>query len=182
MIVMMMSEAPRRLGLCLLALFVLSAPAVARAEGSAQLPIGAPAPAVSEPTAKGAFDSSKSAKPFVVEFFAVWCPHCQREVAVLNELEKADGDRADIIAVPASPFGFDKSSVLQQADVDRFAQQFDVQYRIGFDDLFSASYDYGVASFPTFYVVDASRHVVAVEAGEVPFEKLHADVLAALQH
>jgi thiol-disulfide isomerase/thioredoxin len=150
------------------------------AAGTTMLPIGAPAPAVSEPTSKGPFDSTASGKPYVIEFFAVWCPHCQREVPVVNRLQRVDGDRVDIIAIPASPFGFDKSSSLQQADVDRFARQFGVDYRIGFDGLFLASYDYGLASFPTFYFVNADRHVTAVESGEVPFEKLQADLETSL--
>jgi thiol-disulfide isomerase/thioredoxin len=153
----------------------------ADAAGDTTLPIGASAPAISEPTAKGTFDSTTSAKPYVIEFFAVWCPHCQREVPVVNQLQRVDGDRADIIAIPASPFGFDKSSSLQQADLDRFAHEFGVDYRIGFDGIFAASYDYGITSFPTFYFVNSDRHVTAVEGGEVPFEKLQADLEASLQ-
>ena len=162
--------------------FALMARLPAYAANTDPLAVGALAPSISEPTAKGTFDSSKSAKPFVVEFFAVWCPHCQHEVPVVNELESADGDRVDVIAIPASAFGFDHSSSLSQADIDRFSQQFNVKYPIGFDGFFSTAFDYGVAAYPTFYVVDASRHVVAVEAGEVPFDKLQADVLSALGH
>jgi thiol-disulfide isomerase/thioredoxin len=149
--------------------------------GRTLLPVGASAPPVNEPTAKGVFDSTTSTKPYVIEFFAVWCPVCQGEVPVVNKLQLVDGDRADIIAIPASPFGFDKSTTLQPADLDTFASRFKTTYRIGFDGFFSTSYDYGLTSFPTFYVVDVSRHVTAVESGAVPFEKLHADILAALR-
>jgi thiol-disulfide isomerase/thioredoxin len=144
------------------------------------LPIGASAPAISEPTAMGAFDTTTSTKPYVIEFFAVWCPHCQREVPVVNQLARAAGDRADVIAIPTSPFGLDKSSPLQQADLDTFTRQFGVNYRIGFDGFFSASYDYGLTAFPTFYFVSADRHVTALEEGEVPFAKLQADLEASL--
>jgi hypothetical protein len=68
--------------------------------------------------------------------------------------------------------------MLQSADLDLFARRFHTQYRIGFDGFFPLAYDYGVASFPTFYFVNADRRVIAVEAGEVPLEKLHADVAA----
>jgi len=152
-----------------------------RAAGTVPLELGAPAPALSEPTADGSFDSTKSTKPYLVEFFAVWCPHCQREVPVMNRLQAVDGGRVDIIAVPASPFGFDKSSMLQPADLDTFAQRFDARYRIGFDGLFGLVYDYGVATYPTFYVVGTDRRVAAVESGEVPFEKLHADLQSTLK-
>jgi thiol-disulfide isomerase/thioredoxin len=159
---------------------VALAAAPAAAAGTVPLAVGASAPAIVEPTAAGTFDTTKSTKPYVVEFFAVWCPHCQRETAVLNRLQDVDGNRIDIVAVPASPFGFDQASVLQSADLQTFAQRFATRYRIGFDGLFSSSYDYGIAAYPTFFFVGADRHVVAVESGEVSFDKLHADVDATL--
>jgi thiol-disulfide isomerase/thioredoxin len=162
------------------ALLVLLGASRALAAGSVQLDPGAAAPAISAPTARGPFDSTTSGRPYLVEFFAVWCPHCQREVPVMNAIEKADGDRIDVIAVPASPFGFDHTSTLTDADLQTFAQRFHTTYRIGFDGFFSSSYDYGVASFPAIYVVGADRHVVAVENGEVPVERLQADIDRAL--
>ncbi len=145
-----------------------------------QLAVGAQAPAVIEPTTPGTYDSTKSSKPYVLEFFAVWCPHCQREVAQLDKLQAADGDKVDVIAVPASPFGFDKTSMLQPDDLTAFAQRYNVTFRIGFDGLFLLPYDYGVAGFPTIFVVSGDRKVAAVDVGEVPFEKLHAEVAAML--
>jgi thiol-disulfide isomerase/thioredoxin len=169
---------PTLLGVAFMAIAVVASARVAAASNTSPLAVGAEAPPVSEPTARGTFDSATSRKPYVLELFAVWCPHCQREVAVLNQLERTDGNRVDVIAVPASPFGFDKTSILQAADVQAFSQRFGAVYRIGFDGLYSIAYDYGLASFPTIFVVDANRRVSAVETGEVPFEKLHADVMA----
>jgi thiol-disulfide isomerase/thioredoxin len=159
--------------------FVVSLAGVADA-ASAPLAVGSVAPAISEPTARGTFDSGATTRPFVVEFFAVWCPHCQREVPVVNELEKTDGSQVDVIAVPASPYGFDHTAMLTPADLSAFAQRFGATYRIGFDGFFGAPFDYGVAEFPTFFVVGADRHIAAVETGEVSFAQLHADVQRAL--
>ncbi len=112
----------------------------------------------------GTYDSTKSSKPYVLEFFAVWCPHCQREVAQLDKLQAADGDKVDVIAVPASPLGFDKTSMLQPGEIFMaFAQRYNVTFRIGFDGLFLLPYDYGVAGFPTIFVVSGDRKVAAVE-------------------
>jgi thiol-disulfide isomerase/thioredoxin len=161
-------------------LLIARAASPAGAAGDVPLAAGAPAPVVSEPVAGGTFDTTKSGKPYLLEFFAVWCPHCQREVPVMNRLQAVDGGQVDIIAIPASPFGFDHTSVLAPADLQTFAQRFDARYRIGFDGFFSLAYDYGVGSFPTFFVVSADRHITAVETGEVPFETLHAEIQAAL--
>ncbi len=93
-------------------------------------------------------------------------------------MQAADGDKVDVIAVPASPLGFDKTSMLQPDDLMAFAQRYNVTFRIGFDGLFLLPYDYGVAGFPTIFVVSGDRKVAAVEVGEVPFAKLQADVAA----
>jgi thiol-disulfide isomerase/thioredoxin len=160
------------------ALLLGAAPARLLASGNVPLAAGASAPPVVVPTASGTFDSTETRKPYVLEFFAVWCPHCQREVAALNRLQAADGSRVDIIAVPASPFSFDSSSPLLPSDLRTFVRQFNVKYRIGFDGLYALAYNYGVMSFPVFYVVDTRRTITAVEGGEISFEKLHADVAA----
>ena len=163
----------------LAALFTLAG-SLASAAGTVQIEVGSAAPAISEPTARGPFDSTTSGRPYLVEFFAVWCPHCQREVPVVNALDKAYGNRIDVIAIPASPFGFDKSTLLTDADLKTFEERYNVTYRVGFDGFFSSSYDYGVAALPTFYVVGTDRHVLAVESGEVPLARLQADVDLAL--
>ncbi|HMF28152.1 MAG TPA: hypothetical protein VKE42_05235, partial [Candidatus Cybelea sp.] len=47
--------------------------------GKAQ--VGQPAPTFVVATTNGLFDLSKTNRPLVLEVFATWCPHCQRETA-----------------------------------------------------------------------------------------------------
>jgi thiol-disulfide isomerase/thioredoxin len=150
------------------------------AQGDVPLTVGSAAPAFSEPTAGGAFSTAASDKPYVLELFAVWCPHCRNMVPVLDRLQQADGDKVDIIAVPASPLSYDHTSPLTAADAASYAQRYNATYRIGFDGTFAVANAYGLTQFPTIYFVSAGRHVVAVEQGEVPFEELEADVAAVL--
>ncbi len=154
---------------------VLGIGADARAAGE-MLAVGAAAPSFSVATAAGTFDTSASAKPYLVEFFAVWCPHCQREVPVVNRIQAADAAKVNVIAVPASPFAFDQTSFLDASTLAAFASRFHAAYPIGDDPFFGVSAAYGAATFPLFFLVDATRHVVAVENGEVPFERLQSDV------
>jgi thiol-disulfide isomerase/thioredoxin len=162
-----------------LALVVLPVRA-AFAEGDVPLTVGSVAPAFSEPTASGSFSTATSGKPYVLELFAVWCPHCLAMVPLMNRLQQADGDKIDVIAVPASPLSFDHQSPLTAADTVAYAQRNNVTYRIGFDGTFTVANAYGLSQFPTIYFVSADRHIVAVETGEVPFEELDADVAAVL--
>ena len=44
--------------------------------------------------------------PVLLEFFAVWCPHCQRESSVINQLEAAYNAKGlRTLAVLANPYG-----------------------------------------------------------------------------
>ena len=70
--------------------------------------IGKPAPTLSLATATGARYSLSAEKghPVLREFFAIWCPHCQRESAVLNQIESdfsAKGLKS--LAILANPYG-----------------------------------------------------------------------------
>jgi thiol-disulfide isomerase/thioredoxin len=159
----------------LLALGLLTGTA-AVAAGTELLPIGAAAPPFSVTTASGTFDTAASTRPYLVEFFAVWCPHCQREVPIMDRIAATDASRIDVIAVPASPFGFDQTTLLDSSTLAAFANRFHATYPIGNDPFFGVATAYGAATFPLFYVVDATRHIIAVETGEVPFEKLQSDV------
>jgi len=154
---------------------------VASAAGDAPLTVGSVAPAFSEPTATGRFDSQVSGKPYVLELFAVWCPHCKAMAPLLNRLQQAVGDKIDIIAVPASPLSFDHQSPLKAADIPAYVQRDAIAYRVGFDGTFAVANAYGLAQFPTMYFVSADRHIAAVEAGEVPYEELAADAAALLR-
>jgi thiol-disulfide isomerase/thioredoxin len=52
--------------------------------GKAQ--IGHSAPTFEVSTTGGFFDLATVDKPVFLEVFATWCPHCQRETSVLNDL------------------------------------------------------------------------------------------------
>lgn len=38
-------------------------------------------------------------KPTLIEFYATWCPHCQREMPIIDELRNVMGDKANIIQI-----------------------------------------------------------------------------------
>jgi thiol-disulfide isomerase/thioredoxin len=143
--------------------------------------VGAAAPPFSEPTAGGRFDTQTSGKPYVLELFAVWCPHCKAMVPVLNRLQAAYGDKLDIIAVPASPLSFDHQSPLTAADIPAYVRDNGVTFRIGFDGTFAVPSAYGLKQFPTIYFVGADRHVKVVEEGEVPYDELAFDAAEVLR-
>ena len=63
------------------------------------------APAFSVTTKGGVISSETLAgKPYMLEIFATWCPHCQRMTAVLRNIQKKfPPERLDIVSVTGSP-------------------------------------------------------------------------------
>ena len=61
-------------------------------------------------------DLIKSADAMMVEFFATWCPHCQRMMPVVEQVKELIGDRAGIVQLdidenPEAAGGADVQSV-----------------------------------------------------------------------
>lgn len=54
-----------------------------------------------------------SQKTVVVEFFATWCPHCQRMMPVVEQVKELVGDRARIVQLDID----ENQDAAQKADV-----------------------------------------------------------------
>src|SRR5580692_3282650 len=68
------------------------------------------APQFEVATTAGYFDPSKTRKPVFLEVFATWCPHCQRETAVIDRLYAKYRNRVDFVAVSGSDTAMDGTS------------------------------------------------------------------------
>lgn len=54
-----------------------------------------------------------SQKTVVVEFFATWCPHCQRMMPIVEQVKELVGDRARIVQLDID----ENQDAAQDADV-----------------------------------------------------------------
>jgi len=151
------------------------------APASAVLKVGQSAPPFAVSTTAGPFDLAQNGgKPTLLEVFATWCPHCQRETAVLNRLHATFGSRANIVSVSGSALGSDGQTPETQVDVVAFATKFGVRYPIAFDPNLAVANAYLQGGFPTFVAIDARNVVRAVDTGEVAEAKLAGMVRNAL--
>jgi len=146
--------------------------------------VGDVAPEFAAATTAGPFDLAKNGgKPTLLEVFATWCPHCQRETAVLNRLYAQYGNKINLVAISGSPYGSDfegggaaGQTPETQADVVEFGTKFNVAYPIAFDPNLDVANKYLQGGFPTVVLIGADNKIDALRSGEIPL----ADLKAAL--
>ncbi|GAC1310596.1 MAG: hypothetical protein NVSMB19_24860 [Vulcanimicrobiaceae bacterium] len=145
---------------------------------SAALVVGQKAPEFAVATTNGPFDLATSGgKPTLLEVFASWCPHCQREVPALDRLYATYKTKINVLGVAGSPYGLDQTQPESQADVIAFMTKFKATYPIAFDPNLDVAHKYLQGGFPTLVLIGADGTVQAIRDGEVP----EADIAKALQ-
>jgi thiol-disulfide isomerase/thioredoxin len=147
--------------------------------GKAQ--VGQPAPNFVVATTAGLFDLSKTDKPVFLEVFATWCPHCQRETAVIDRLFRRYRDRVAFLGVSGSDTAMDGSSVSSQLDVLQWRQRFNAEYPVGYDPLLNVANLYLQGGFPTIAVIGRDKRVIYLSSGEIAYGELRAAIEKALR-
>jgi thiol-disulfide isomerase/thioredoxin len=158
-----------------------------RVETSSQAPpiakvtVGSRAPQFVLPTTGGVFDLNAAKKPAFIEVFATWCPHCQRETAVIDRLYDAYKSRASFVGVSGSDQAMDESSPASQADVLEWTQRFHARYPVAYDPNLTVANSYLQGGFPTFAIVGRDGNVAYVNSGEVSYSNLAAALDSVLR-
>ena len=141
--------------------------AASQAPMNSKLKPGDTAPAFAVQTNAGPFDLAQVSTPVLLEVFSTWCPHCQRETAVLNDLSSKYAGKLAIVAVSGSPYAIDGSSPESQTDVNRFGEQFQVRYPLAFDQNLNVAQLYLQGGFPTLVLIDKNKKIKTIKSGEV---------------
>ncbi|GAC1437111.1 MAG: hypothetical protein NVSMB65_11310 [Chloroflexota bacterium] len=158
---------------------------------ASHLPVGSKAPDFTLSTVDGKSYrlSSLRGKAVLLEFFAVWCPHCQAEAPALERLSAAYKGRAmQVLAVLANPYGknYDVSAgtdlrLADKSDINWFEQTFAVSHPTLIDPAFTATNRYGASSYPTTYIINRGGTIRFVSSGEIPYATLAAQMDKALR-
>jgi thiol-disulfide isomerase/thioredoxin len=151
------------------------APAVGKAQ------VGKPAPQFSVSTTDGLFDLAKTDKPVFLEVFATWCPHCQRETAVVDRLYQKYKTQVDFVAVSGSDTAIDNTSPASQLDVLNWAQRFNAQYPVAYDASLNVANLYLQGGFPTIAIVGKDKNVAYINSGEISYDDLSSAISKVLR-
>ena len=121
--------------------------------------VGAPAPALTLPTAGGetvALDALRG-KVVYVDFWASWCGPCRKSFPWMAEMQKKYG-----------PAGFTVVAVnvdKKRPDAERFLQATPAQFTVVYDPAGTTPSAWNVKAMPTSFVVDAKGNVAVIESG-----------------
>ncbi|MBI4306252.1 MAG: TlpA family protein disulfide reductase [Chloroflexi bacterium] len=113
-----------------------------------------PAPAFRLPDLDGSELDLESlrGKVVMVDFWASWCPPCQREAPVLAEVyERYRGRPVEFLGISIWDKGQDARS---------FAERFQIQYPVAVDHEGRIAIDYGVTGIPEKFFVDREGRLV----------------------
>jgi len=151
-----------------------------KAVGQSKLKIGDTAPQFTIATNAGNFDLSAVNTPVLLEVFAPWCPHCQKETAALNDLAIKYAGKLAIVAVSGDAVDYDHNTPESDSNVHVFADRYQTRYPIAFDRDLKVAALYLHSGFPSVYVIDAKKRVRFQQEGEIPEADLVKAVNSAL--
>jgi thiol-disulfide isomerase/thioredoxin len=146
--------------------------AATTAPTESKLKAGDAAPTFAVQSNAGPFDLAQVSTPVLLEVFATWCPHCQRETVILNDIAAKYAGKLAVIAVSGSPYGLNGTDPESQLDVNKFGAQFNVRYPIAYDPELKVATQYLRGGFPTMVLIDPAKKIRYIESGEKPEAEL----------
>ena len=141
---------------------------------------GQKAPNFTAATDDGYFDLSKTDRPVFLEVFATWCPHCQRETSIIDNLYQRYKNQVAFVGVTGSNTSMDGQGQTSEQDVLNFVQTFHVQYPVAYDGSLDVEQKYLQGGFPTLVVINRDKTVSYVTSGETSYDELNAAIQKSL--
>ncbi|MEA2784413.1 MAG: hypothetical protein QOF71_517 [Candidatus Eremiobacteraeota bacterium] len=151
-----------------------------KAVGQSKLKVGDTAPTFAIATNAGNFDLASVSTPVLLEVFAPWCPHCQKETVVLNDLATKYAGKLAIVAVSGDAVDYDHNTAESESNVHVFAERYQTRYPLAFDRDLKVATLYLHAGFPSVYIIDAKKRIRFAREGEIPEPDLVKAINAAM--
>ncbi|MDQ3930982.1 MAG: redoxin domain-containing protein [Chloroflexota bacterium] len=125
-------------------------------------------------------------KVVLLEFMAPWCPHCQGDAPIFNQVAtNFQGKDVQLLAVSATPDNKDRNGPISMADMTWFRDTFSVNYPMLFDQSLGAANAYKVYYYPTVYIVDKegkiAKFVLSEQGNPLTVERITSEINSVLQ-
>lgn len=126
-------------------------------------------------------DPVETGRPTLVFFLAHWCPHCNREIPVINQLRDSNAFRPDLDIYGVST-GFDPTAPNWPAsqwlkDIDwTYPTMVDGVIQDGDKQKYFAHESFGAGGYPVAVLLNADGTVAARWSGEVPGDQIIANI------
>jgi thiol-disulfide isomerase/thioredoxin len=151
-----------------------------KAVGQSKLKVGDVAPNFTIATNAGNFDLAGVSTPVLLEVFAPWCPHCQKEAPILNDLATKYAGKLAIVSVSGDGVDYDHNTAESESNIRLFADKYQTRYPIAFDRELKIATMYLHSGFPSVYVIDAKKHIRYQREGEIPEAELVQAINSAM--
>jgi peroxiredoxin len=125
-------------------------------------------------------------KVVVLEFMAPWCPHCQDDAPIFNQVHEAYKDKnVQMLALNATGYGRNyengDETPITMDDQVWFHDNFKMTYPLLFDKDVVIAQQYGISHFPTVFILNPAGVVVSTPPNPITFDGLSAELDKALQ-
>ena len=100
----------------------------------------------------------KGVKSVVLDFWATWCPNCQRDMPRLNQYYEQLKDQVEVIGVNLQE---------NKSLVEKFVQQKGLTFPIVLDPASTASRSYSVRYTNYHVLIDKDGHIVKTVPGDI---------------
>ncbi len=110
--------------------------------------------------------ASLHGKIVILDFWTYGCINCIHMIPTLQRLEAQYGDALVIIGVHSAKFANEGSTT----SIRQIVQRYGLEHPVINDSDFRVWQAYGINAWPTFVVIDPRGNVLALQAGEIPFE------------
>lgn len=125
-------------------------------------------------------------KVVLLEFMAPWCPHCQADATIFNQVaQNFQGQNVQVLAVSATGENKDRNGPISMADMTWFRDTFSVSHPLLFDQSLGAARAYQVYYYPTVYLVNEegkiAKFILSEEGNPISVERLTNEINSVLQ-
>jgi cytochrome c-type biogenesis protein len=115
--------------------------------------------------------SDYKGKTIFLNFWATWCPPCKEEMPYIEQLYNEYNKNNDdvIILGLASP---NLGNEVSQSDIEKFLKDENYTFPVMFDEDGSLTYQYGINSFPSTFVIDKEGYIKQYVPGAMDKETM----------